>query len=94
MIPILTTPALSSMRCLSVITRLIRARHRLAMTGTPIENRLTELWSLLEFLNPGMLGKASVFGSLIRRLDSPGNTEEREEARRLLARAVRSTLTA
>ncbi len=69
--------------------RLIRARHRLAMTGTPIENRLTELWSLLEFLNPGMLGKASVFGSLIRRLDSPGNTEEREEARTLLARAVR-----
>ncbi|MBK9411756.1 MAG: DEAD/DEAH box helicase [Gemmatimonadetes bacterium] len=69
--------------------RLIRARHRLAMTGTPIENRLAELWSLLEFLNPGMLGKASVFGSLIRRLDSPGNTEEREEARTLLARAVR-----
>ena len=69
--------------------RLIRARHRLAMTGTPIENRLAELWSLLEFLNPGMLGKASVFGSLVRRLESPGNAEEREEARTMLARAVR-----
>ncbi|MBK8061172.1 MAG: hypothetical protein IPK33_25755 [Gemmatimonadetes bacterium] len=69
--------------------RLIRARHRLAMTGTPIENRLAELWSLLEFLNPGMLGQASG----LRLAHSPsrlaGNTEEREEARTLLARAVR-----
>lgn len=69
--------------------RLIRARHRLAMTGTPIENRLAELWSLLEFLNPGMLGKASVFGSIVRQLDTPGHSEEREASRELLARAVR-----
>ena len=39
--------------------RLLRADHRLAMTGTPIENRLEELWSLFEFLNPGMLGRSS-----------------------------------
>jgi SNF2-related domain/Helicase conserved C-terminal domain len=69
--------------------RLIRARHRLAMTGTPIENRLAELWSLLEFLNPGMLGRASVFGSIVRQLDTPGHNEEREASRELLARAVR-----
>ena len=32
--------------------RLLRARHRLAMSGTPVENRIAELWSLFEFLNP------------------------------------------
>ena len=41
--------------------RLLRGRHRLALSGTPVENHLGELWSLFEFLNPGMLGAASVF---------------------------------
>ena len=41
--------------------RLLRARHRLAISGTPIENHLGELWSIFEFLNPGMLGAAAVF---------------------------------
>ena len=41
--------------------RLLRASHRLALSGTPIENHLGELWSLFEFLNPGMLGAASPF---------------------------------
>ncbi len=44
--------------------RLIQADHRLAMTGTPIENHLGELWSLFEFLNPGMLGSLTAFKSL------------------------------
>ena len=35
-----------------------RASHRLALSGTPVENHLGELWSLFEFLNPGMLGTA------------------------------------
>lgn len=39
--------------------RLLRADHRLALSGTPIENHLGELWSLFEFLNPGMLGADS-----------------------------------
>jgi SNF2 family DNA or RNA helicase len=46
--------------------RLIRARHRLAMTGTPIENHLGELWSLFEFINPGMLGMSSAFQRLAK----------------------------
>lgn len=46
--------------------RLLKAEHRLAMSGTPVENRLEELWSLFEFLNPGMLGSSSAFASLLR----------------------------
>jgi SNF2 family DNA or RNA helicase len=41
--------------------RLLRASHRLALSGTPIENHLGELWSLFEFLNPGLLGTAKAF---------------------------------
>ena len=41
--------------------RRIPARHRVALTGTPVENRLTELWSIMDFLNPGVLGPASTF---------------------------------
>jgi superfamily II DNA or RNA helicase len=39
--------------------RLLRARHRLALTGTPVENHIGELWSIFEFLNPGQLGSAT-----------------------------------
>ena len=41
--------------------RLLTARHRLVMTGTPVENHLGDLWSLFDFLNPGMLGNSSAF---------------------------------
>ena len=55
-------------------SRLLKADHRLAMTGTPVENHLGELWSLLEFLNPGMLGSASVFQDISKKVseDSEG----------------------
>ena len=42
-------------------SRLLEANHRLALSGTPIENHLGDLWSIFEFLNPGMLGRSSVF---------------------------------
>ncbi len=47
-------------------SRLVQAEHRLAMTGTPIENHLGELWSLFEFLNPGMLGRSRTFAALTK----------------------------
>ena len=39
----------------------LEARHRLALTGTPVENRLLDLWSIFNFLNPGYLGKEAQF---------------------------------
>jgi superfamily II DNA or RNA helicase len=65
--------------------RLLRARRRLALTGTPIENSLDDLWSIFEFLNPGMLGSAKAF-SLIARSAS-GSAESADLA--LLRRALR-----
>lgn len=41
--------------------RSISAERRIAMTGTPVENRLSELWSIMEFLNPGVLGSERSF---------------------------------
>jgi superfamily II DNA or RNA helicase len=41
--------------------RRLRARHRLALTGTPLENRPMDLWSIMEFLQPGYLGSAQAF---------------------------------
>jgi len=64
-------------------SRLIRAEHRLALTGTPVENHLGELWSLFEFLNPGMLGRSTAFKILAKRA-AEGDRETRE----LLARAL------
>jgi SNF2 family DNA or RNA helicase len=43
--------------------RALSAEHRLALTGTPVENRLSELWSILHFLNPGYLGSRQAFRS-------------------------------
>ncbi len=43
--------------------RQLQADFRVALTGTPVENRLSELWSIMEFLNPGYLGSATDFRS-------------------------------
>ncbi len=46
----------------------ISALHKIAMTGTPIENRLADLWSLFDFLNKGLLGTAKEFTDFTRQL--------------------------
>ena len=46
----------------------LRARTRLALTGTPVENRLGDLWSLFDFLSPGLLGTAKDFGNVTKAL--------------------------
>ncbi|PZD95785.1 ATP-dependent helicase [Paenibacillus sambharensis] len=45
--------------------RRLPARHRIALTGTPMENRLTELWSIHDFMNPGYLGSLGEFRSQV-----------------------------
>jgi non-specific serine/threonine protein kinase len=46
----------------------LQARARIALTGTPIENRLSDLWSIFDFINPGLLGSAKQFTTLTKRL--------------------------
>ena len=48
------------------VVQQLKARHRLCLTGTPIENHLGELWSLFHFLMPGLLGDADAFRRLYR----------------------------
>src|SRR5207248_5046876 len=45
----------------SIAIRSLAAPHRVALTGTPIENHLSELWSIMDMLNPGLLGTARDF---------------------------------
>jgi hypothetical protein len=48
----------------------LKADARISLTGTPVENRLGDLWSLFDFINPGLLGSAKEFTSFAKRLAS------------------------
>jgi non-specific serine/threonine protein kinase len=53
----------------------LNARARFALTGTPIENRLGDLWSIFDFVNPGLLGSSKEFTNFVKRLaDRPHNS--------------------
>ncbi|MGI0053786.1 MAG: DEAD/DEAH box helicase, partial [Thermoplasmata archaeon] len=47
----------------------LQADARIVLTGTPVENRLTDLWSIFDFLAPGLLGSSDAFRKFVRRLD-------------------------
>jgi non-specific serine/threonine protein kinase len=56
------------------IAKKLNSQARIALTGTPIENRLGDLWSIFDFLNPGLLGSAKEFTAFAKRLaDRPHN---------------------
>ena len=62
----------------------LRAASRLTLTGTPVENRLTDLWSIMQFCNPGLLGPADEF---VERFAGPverGDADATERLRRIV----------
>ncbi|MGO9810290.1 MAG: DEAD/DEAH box helicase [Isosphaeraceae bacterium] len=48
----------------------LKSAARVVMTGTPVENRLSDLWSLFDFLNPGLLGGAKAFAGLVKQMEA------------------------
>ena len=65
----------------------LRAQARIALTGTPVENRLGDLWSLYDFLDPGLLGSAREFSAFVKRL-----AERRDESYAPLRRLIQPYL--
>ena len=66
--------------------RSLRAPYRMALTGTPVENHVGDLWSLMEFLNPGLLGSRSAFRE---KFFLPIQTRQDADATSLLQRITR-----
>jgi len=53
------------------VAQTLTARHRLALTGTPLENRALDLWSIMSTVNPGYLGNRATFTTRFDRVDTP-----------------------
>ena len=65
--------------------RRLQAGHRVALTGTPMENRLSELWSIMDVLNPGILGSAERFRAAYAiPVERHGQTEPAQRLRRII----------
>jgi SNF2 family DNA or RNA helicase len=62
----------------SKLARTLQARQRLCLSGTPLENHLGELWSLFDFLAPGLLGDSKSFGRRFRAPIEKGGDAERQ----------------
>ncbi len=50
------------------VAKKLKARSRIALTGTPVENRLSDLWSIFDFTHPGLLGNGKAFTAFTKRL--------------------------
>jgi non-specific serine/threonine protein kinase len=57
----------------------LKSSARIAMTGTPVENRLSDLWSLFDFLNPGLLGGAKIFATLVKQMEAKSSFQPLRE---------------
>ncbi|AJE32904.1 DNA/RNA helicase [Corynebacterium humireducens NBRC 106098 = DSM 45392] len=68
----------------SKAVRSLPSRHRVALTGTPVENRLSEMRSILDFCNPGVLGSASFFRNHFAKAIEREHDEQMTERLRLL----------
>jgi superfamily II DNA or RNA helicase len=67
----------------SKAARQLDARHRFALTGTPVENRLDDLWSIMQFANPGLLGPRASFRERFAAPVERGDLDAAERLRRL-----------
>ena len=69
----------------TIALRGLNATHRIALTGTPVENHLSELWSIMEMLNPGLLGSASSFRARFAvPIEKLGDQDRAAQLRRLM----------
>ncbi len=56
--------------------KMIKSRVKLALTGTPIENKLGDLWSLFDFTSPGLLGTSKMFAACMKKVSKDGNSSQ------------------
>lgn len=70
----------------TLVAQQVKARHRLCLTGTPMENHLGELWSVFNFLMPGLLGDDRRFAKLFRTpIEKHGDAERQQHLRARIA---------
>ena len=78
--------------------RTLRSDRRVALTGTPVENRLSELWSIMQFLNPGLLGTITSFterfaGPIEREADERATTALQQRVAPFMLRRLKTDRT-
>lgn len=69
----------------SAVCMKLQSKHRIILTGTPLQNHLGELWNLFQFINPGLLGTYEMFQKkFITPIEAGGNEERRQQLRRII----------
>ncbi|AWR95258.1 DEAD/DEAH box helicase [Acidianus brierleyi] len=70
---------------ISKAIRELKSKYRLALTGTPIENKVDDLWSIMSFLNPGLLGSYNEFKERFANPIKNGDPKVKEELRSIIS---------